>query len=101
MNKEIIKYRNDLKTVFMKYGMHRAIRSNTLNDLIDEINQYYTTNNPPTEESHEAHLTEQLNGWVKHLESEKDKLKGDSDYHKGVKNGFAKVIEKLKDVTKR
>ncbi len=99
-------YRNPMKKLYKKYGIHRAIRSDTLNDLIDEVNAYYKKKETPVDktvkelkEFHEKDLKQQLDGWVKYLEAEKDKLpKGDSDYHKGVKNGFAKVIEKLKDV---
>ncbi len=103
MDKNVIKYRNTMKELFKKYSIHRALRLNTLNDLIDEINTYYVgkQGDTITVEFHEQHLKDQLNGWIKYLESEKQKLpKDDSDYHKGIKNGFAKVIDKLKDVVK-
>ncbi len=104
MDKNIIKYRNAMKELFKKYSIHRVLRLNTLNDLINEINKYYVEEQSETvtAECHEKHLKEQLDGWIKYLETEKEKLpKGDSDYHKGVKNGFAKVIDKLKDVSKK
>lgn len=96
-------YRNNLKELFKKYGIHRALRSNTLNDLIDEINDHYTTGkgNTITSEQQEQHLKEQLNGWVKYLTEEKEKLNPETDYEIGVKDGFEKLIEKLKDVSER
>ena len=98
--------RNAVKNIFQKFAIHKLIRLPLLNELIDEVNEYYQKRETPIdkieiiklEKFHEKHLKKQLDGWIKHLRAEKDKLKGDSDYHKGVKNGFAKVIEKLKDV---
>ena len=96
-------YRNNLKELFKKYGIHRALRSNTLNDLIDEINVYYLEGqgNRVTSKFHEQNLKEQLNGWVKYLTEEKEKLNPETDYEIGVKDGFEKFIEKLKDVSER
>ena len=103
MDKEIIKYRNTLKELFKKYGIHRALRSNTLNDLVDEINEYYTTSesNTITSEQHKQHLKEQLNGWVKYLETEKLKLNSDSEHNQGIIEGFCTVIQLLKDIAER
>ena len=114
MNK-VIKYRNDLKELFKKYGIHRAIRSNTLNDLIDEVNVYYQEKETPVnktiqklEKFHEQHLKEQLTGWIDYLNNEYEKVvknppegDGNTAYGKGVIRGFEIVIQHLKDVTKR
>ena len=96
-------YRNNLKELFKKYGIHRALRSNTLNDLVDEINTYYLKEreNYVTNKFHEQQLKEQLNGWVKYLTEEKEKLNTETDYEIGIKDGFEKFIQKLKDVTER
>ena len=115
MDKNVIKYRNDLKELFKNYGLHRAIRSNSLNNLVDEINIYYQERETPVDkvikeldEFHEEHLKEQLTGWIKYLDSEYKKLvknppegDGNTAYGKGVIKGFGMVIQKLKDVTER
>ena len=96
-------YRNNLKELFKKYGIHRALRSNTLNDLVDEIDEYYTTGegNTITSEQHEQHLKEQLNGWVNYLEIQKLKLNSDSEHNQGIIEGFCIVIQLLKDTNEK
>ena len=108
-------YRNTLKELFKKYGIHRAIRSSTLNDLIDEVNTYYKEKETPADKAmeelgkfHEAHLKEQLNGWITYLNGEYKKIvknppegDGNTAYGKGVIRGFEIVIQHLKDVAER
>ncbi len=108
-------YRNPMKELFKKYGIHRAIRSDTLNDLIDEVNTYYQEREVPTDKvveeltkSHEAHLKEQLTGWITYLSGEYEKIvknppegDGNTAYGKGVIRGFEIVIQHLKDVAER
>lgn len=113
-------YRNALKELFIKYGIHRALRSNTLNDLVDEINDHYIkiidvekqknvdAKTNISKKFHEKHLKEQLNGWIKYLTNEQTKvaknpLEGDGNtaYGKGVVKGFEIVIQKLKDTNEK
>lgn len=94
-------YRNPMKELFKKYGIHRAIRSNTLNDLIDEVNTYYQEKEIPVDKAIEKYLKEQLSGWIKYLETQKLKLNSDSEHNQGIIEGFCKVIQLLKDVAER
>jgi len=102
-------YRNPMKKLFKKYGIHRAIRSDTLNDLIDEVNTYYQEKETSVDKAvkeldkfHEQHLREQLTGWIEYLTNEKDKIVvDDSDYNAGIRDGFEKFLQALKDVAER
>ncbi len=100
---KVTKYRNDLKELFKKYGIHRALRSNILNDLVDEINKYHIENEGDcvTSEFHEQHLREQLSGWINYLEIQKLKLNSDSEHNQGIIEGFCIVIQLLKDTNEK
>ena len=39
-----INKRNELIAIFRKFSLHTAIRKQMLNDLIDEIDEYYKEN---------------------------------------------------------
>lgn len=98
-------YRNPMKELFKKYGIHRAIRLNILNDLLDEINTYYTDKKIPVDktitelkEFHEKHLKEQLVGWVNYLTSVRNNMDNSTDRAMGAVDGFEKAIQILKDI---
>ncbi len=105
---EKTKYRNELKELFKNYGLHRAIRSDSLNNLVDEINTYYKERETPVDEvvkqlveSHEEHLKEQLDGWVKYLTTVRNNMPNNTDRALGAVEGFDKAIQILKDVGER
>ena len=106
-------YRNALKELFIKYTLHKCIRLNSLNNLLDEINDYYVkiinikkqknveAKIMISKQFHDKHLKEQLNGWIKYLDSKANKLVGDSERDKGILIGYTEVIQLLKDTNKK
>lgn len=90
----LTKVKNDIIEIFRKFSMHKAMRKKMFHDLIGEINDYYIVNYV-TNEFHEQHLKEQLNGWATHLTELKNSINTNSDYTKGFVDGINRSITEL------